>query len=184
MPAQSEPSILLDADAIIVNDERIDPYATDAAKRLCGVLGPVLKTTPAGLKGVPRTAHWLASGVVVVSEDNLSDALTMIFVCFDREDSSPYPQWVTILDPFRGSVRWGDHVFVAGVDERAVLKIAGIEGYGGMRHIKAGRLFLMFSSKRKKHAPLHQRRRRMLVYVGAQWLSTAPAAAVGEPWAD
>jgi hypothetical protein len=181
-------SLVLEETAIIIAGSHIDAYAPNATARLCELGGPELQTTPAGLKGVGRTAHWLASGLVVVSEDSANDALTMVFVCFDEVDASPYPQWVTSLTPFRGSVQWGERYFSGGDAEDTILQIPGMGGHGGMHHVRAGSLFLLFSLK-KRRSPTGQRiGRRRLVQICAQWLRAKPEseepASVGDPWAD
>src|SRR5262249_30209981 len=87
---------------LLVDDESIHPAPLAASRVLCDRLGPELSVTEAGVRGVGRTAHFLESGAVVVSQD-VDDALIMIYFCFSP-DSSPYPSHVPQVAIFGGTI--------------------------------------------------------------------------------
>jgi hypothetical protein len=181
-------TVALDDTGITVRGEHIDPYARTATRRLRELLGPEIQTTVAGVDGTGRTAHWLESGVVVVSDDYLHDELVMLFVCFDEKDSSPYPHRLSTLPPFHGSVRCAEYVFSGGEADDAVQQIPNLRGYGGMRSVKLGQLLVGFDL-RKPLSPYGRRvGRRRLVQMSAEWGGVKPftkkAVSVSEPWAD
>src|SRR6266568_8840626 len=61
--------VILEDSGVVVGDDVVDVTAPSATKKFCELLGPEIQTTIAGVRGSGRTAHWLGSGVVVVTED-------------------------------------------------------------------------------------------------------------------
>lgn len=181
------PTVLLDDAGTTLRGRRVDPRSATATQQLIELLGPEIKTTVAGVNGSGRTAHWLQSGVVVVSEDALNDALVMLFVCFDADDGSPYAERFPSVPPFRGFVRCGEHAFSGGEPDEVVGRISGLRGYGGMRMVNFGRLLVAFYSKKPRRLSGKRSGARRLVRLSAEWGTVegfTRKTDVGEPWAD
>jgi hypothetical protein len=187
MATGGSPSLVLDDSGILVGEQRIDPFSPSASRQVRQLLGPEILTTVAGVKGSGRTAHWLQSGVVVVTEDAMSEALVMLFVCFDADDSSPYAERPPEIPVFRGSVRCREHVFSGGEPDAVVQRIPGLRGYGGMRMVNFGRLLVAFYLTRPRGPTGRRSGRRRLVKLSAEWgvvRGFTPKAGVSDPWAD
>lgn len=165
-------SIVLRERDMLVDGNRIEVFGGDASHRLVDALGPELFVTEAGVRGVFRTAHWLKSGVVVVSQD-VDDDLIMLYVCFSP-DSSPYPQHAPEVAVFDGTVQIGERTFRGNESEQTVRQSAGIEGMGGMLSTRVGELFVGLYLPKTPNRFLERKGPRRLQRVSAEWGGVKP----------
>jgi len=183
----NDPNLFVDTRGITARGQHVDSRAPGALQQLSDLLGPEIQTTVAGVNGSGRTAHWLQSGVVLVNEDATPGALLSLYVCFDEDDSSPYPDRVSRVARFRGSLHVDGHVFSGGEPEASLLRIPRMEGFAGMLVLRYDGLRVGFAL-RKPRAPTGKRiGSRRLVQIVADWSPLrgfSRKASSDEMWAE
>jgi hypothetical protein len=132
------------------------------------LLGPEEKRTVAGVKGSGRSAHWLNSGVVLVTQD-ADCSLVSMYVCLDSEDSSPYPQTMARVPAFDGELVICGQRLRGGATERDVAAIGNLSGFGGMPAVDDGSLHVGFDLRRRLTPTGNRAGERRLVQVVAEW---------------
>lgn len=187
MPEPAHDLLILEDDGVVARGQPVDVLASGTTQRLCEILGPVLQTTTAGVRGSGRTAHWLGSGTVVVSDDARNDALLQLYICYDELDSSPYPDRMAKVSVFHGVVHCGAHTFSGGETEDLLLRIAGIQGYAGMLALKQDRLQVGFDLRKRRDGSGKRIGPRRLVQIVAEWglpRGFARKAGADDMWSD
>lgn len=161
-------SLVFHDDGITVGDEQIDIHTPTTTHRLSELLGPRIQTSVAGVDGIRRTAHWLSSGVVLVSDDS-DERLVMFYVCFEAADSSPYPDRVAVVPAFKGTIQCGPHVFRGGESEDELFALPGIEGFSGMLGLRDGRVEIGFDLRKRRDRFGKRAGPRRLAQIVAEW---------------
>lgn len=154
--------------AISVDGIAIDPRAADAVARLRETLGSVTQSTTAGVKGSGRVAHWVDSGVVIVSQSN-DRVLVSIFVSFHETDASPYPDLVPVVPVFRGQVEINGLVLAGGEQPQAVASDPRVSGYGGMLSLRVADMLVGLHFRKPQSRTGTRRGPHRLVQLSAEW---------------
>jgi hypothetical protein len=146
----------------------VDIADEEVVSKLFTLLGPEIQCTVAGVKGSGRTAHWLSSGIVVVTQSRDTELVTL-FVCFDERDSSPYPQVLEVVPSFHGAVVVDDTAIQGGEPESQVLKDPKVQGFGGMYHRDLGDLHVGIHCRKPINKLGRRSGQRRVVRVAAEW---------------
>jgi hypothetical protein len=151
-----------------IGEEHVDAFSSAAINRLCMLLGPEQYAGPIGVRGSGRTAHFLESGAIVLTEE-ADTTLVEVFFCFDGKDSSPYPDVVPEVASFNGEVTFRGMTFRGGEPASAVLKIPEIRGFGGAHSLKYDNLYVALDLQRRRNRFGKRAGTPRLVRLSAEW---------------
>lgn len=158
---------------IVVGAERVEPGSTSAVARLREILGPEVGASSVGVKGSGRIGHWLAEGVVLISQ-LAEKELVEVFVCFDSYRFGPEPERGVPLAPYVGVVEVLGVTLFGEMGEREIHRIPGIGGFGGLLKLEQYPLSVGMYSARRKNAMGKASGVRRLVQVSAEWGGPKP----------
>jgi hypothetical protein len=158
-------SIEFTSNGIVLNNISLDMRSPFAVPRLVDLLGPELHRLPVGVSGSGRTGHWLASGVLLLSQSE-ADTLVSLIVIFDP-NGDPFRDVVGKAPIFGGEIVINGQEVRGGESEAVVWSLPGVEGIGTRPFLRDGDLFVGFDLKRPGAKRL--RRPRVLVSLAAEW---------------
>jgi hypothetical protein len=164
--------ITLRARDVLVGEVAVDVFASDAVSRLRELLGPQDLRRPVGVFGSGRTGHWLASGVLLVSQLDETDLVSM-FVFFDPT-AAPYLDVAVPTAGFRGEVVVMDRSFRGGEREDDVWTLPGAQGFASMPSVRDGELFVGFVLPRSIGKFGKRTGARRLAQISAEWGGPKP----------
>ena len=158
---------------LAIDGQFVDVFAVDAVHRIRGILGPEICASHHGVEGTGRTAHWLKSGIVLISQSQ-QQVLVEIRVCFDLLELDTLPPMPMEFSRFSGSTLVEGERFVGGESEATVRRLPGISGFGGMLDVRRGRLFVGFDFRKPRNRLGKRSGSRRLVQISAEWGGVKP----------
>jgi hypothetical protein len=157
---------------VLIGEVAVDVFASDAVGRLRELLGPQDLRRPVGAFGSGRTGHWLASGVILVSQLNETELVSM-FVFFDPT-AAPYLDVAVPTAGFRGEVVVLERSFRGGEREDDVWTLPGVQGFASMPSVRHGDLYEGFLLPRAIDKFGKRTGARRLAQITAEWGGPKP----------
>jgi hypothetical protein len=151
-----------------IGEEYVEAFAASAITRLCEVFGPQKHFGSIGVEGSGRAAHFLESGVILLTGKGDTTLLAMFF-CFNGKDSSPYPDVAPEVASFDGEVTFRGMTFRGGETGGAVLRIPGIRGFGGAHSVRYDNLYVSLDLQRPRNRFGQRAGAPTLVRLSAEW---------------